>query len=880
VRPHAKGGLGEVFVALDEDLHREVALKEIQAGCADDPVSRQRFVREAEITGRLEHPGVVPVYGLGTYADGRPFYAMRFIKGDSLKDAIQKYHQADHLGRDAAERALALRQLLGRFVDVCNAVAYAHSRGVLHRDLKPGNIMLGPYGETLVVDWGLAKPLGRAESESTGEGTLRPQAGSGSTLTQAGSALGTPEYMSPEQAAGEMAKLGPASDVYALGATLYALLTGQAPCKDKDTAIVLERVRKGDIPPPRQINSRVPPALEAICLKAMALRPEDRYATPRALADDIERWLADEPVAVHREPLWQRAGRWGRRHKPLVAGTAVLLMTAVVALAVGLVAVNSERQRTEQARAAEAKRRQQAREALDELSSQIIDDWLAQQKELTPQHKQFLEKTLARYEEFAADTGQEEASRAGVAGAYLRVGNIRHKLGQMSEAETANRQAVNEFQRLTADYPAVIAFRQQLASSHNSLGVLLWRTGRAKEAEAEHRAALTERQRLADADPGLPAYREDVGVSHANLGTLLLDTGRAQETEAEFRAALDLFRPLAAEYPAMPRYRTKVAYCHGSLGNLFRDTGRPKDAEEEYRAMLSEQQRLVAEHPAVLDYRQELATGYANLAVLFLSTGRVKDAVAEHRTALMEWRRLATEHPAVPRYRQGLATCHQNLASALFSLGRAGDVEAELRVALKERQRLVTEHPAVPAYQHELATTLTSLGWLRQKRHELREALELLQQALPHHRAALKAYPGHPEYRTRYRDNREDLGTTQVLLALHAEAAATAEELVQAAVQPSDDYYNASCILSRCVPLAAKDAKLPEAKRKELSRRYADRALELLKQAVAKGWKDAAHMKKDTDFDPLRQRDDFKQLIAELEKAQPPAKSQPPAKQK
>lgn len=186
----------------------------------------------------------------------------------------------------------------------------------------------------------------------------------------------------------------------------------------------------------------------------------------------------------------------------------------------------------------------------------------------------------------------------------------------------------------------------------------------------------------------------------------------------------------------------------------------------------------------------------------------------------------------------------------------------------------------MPAYQHELATTLTSLGWLRQKRHELREALELLQQALPHHRAALKAYPGHPEYRTRYRDNREDLGTTQVLLALHAEAAATAEELVQAAVQPSDDYYNASCILSRCVPLAAKDAKLPEAKRKELSRRYADRALELLKQAVAKGWKDAAHMKKDTDFDPLRQRDDFKQLIAELEKAQPPAKSQPPAKQK
>src|SRR5262249_5103443 len=160
LRPHARGGLGEVFVAHDEELHREVALKEIQDRHADDPPSRARFLLEAEITGGLEHPGIVPVYGLGTYADGRPFYAMRFIKGDSLKDAIEVFHQADRPGRDPAERTLALRALLRRFTDVCNAVAYAHSRGVLHRDLKPGNVMLGKYGETLVVDWGLAKAAG------------------------------------------------------------------------------------------------------------------------------------------------------------------------------------------------------------------------------------------------------------------------------------------------------------------------------------------------------------------------------------------------------------------------------------------------------------------------------------------------------------------------------------------------------------------------------------------------------------------------------------------------------------------------------------------------------------------------------------------------
>jgi hypothetical protein len=152
LRPHARGGLGEVFVALDAELHREVALKQILEKHADDPVSRQRFVAEAEITGGLEHPGVVPVYGLGTYAGGRPYYAMRFIKGDSLKEAIEHFHSDDALKSDPGRRSLELRKLLHRFLDVCNAVDYAHSRGVIHRDLKPANIILGKHGETLVVD--------------------------------------------------------------------------------------------------------------------------------------------------------------------------------------------------------------------------------------------------------------------------------------------------------------------------------------------------------------------------------------------------------------------------------------------------------------------------------------------------------------------------------------------------------------------------------------------------------------------------------------------------------------------------------------------------------------------------------------------------------
>ena len=185
LRPHARGGLGEVFVALDAELHREVALKQILEKHADDQVSRQRFVAEAEITGGLEHPGIVPVYGLGTYGDGRPYYAMRFIKGDSLKEAIERFHNTGTETGDS-QRSLELRKLLRRFTDVCNAIDYAHSRGVLHRDIKPANIIVGKHGETLVVDWGLAKAIGRADP-TVGEQTIAPSS-SGSSETLPGSA--------------------------------------------------------------------------------------------------------------------------------------------------------------------------------------------------------------------------------------------------------------------------------------------------------------------------------------------------------------------------------------------------------------------------------------------------------------------------------------------------------------------------------------------------------------------------------------------------------------------------------------------------------------------------------------------------------------------
>jgi WD40 repeat protein/serine/threonine protein kinase len=291
LRSHARGGLGEVFLALDAELKRQVALKALQAYHAHDPISQARFLLEAEITGRLEHPGIVPIYGLGRSPDGRPYYVMRFIEGETLKAAITRFHGPDSERQGEREREVAFRRLLQSLIASANAIAYAHLRGVVHRDVKPENIMLGPFGETLVVDWGMAKTLDDLQQPSGAPD--RSSSSPDGSLTRTGAAVGTPRYMSPEQAAGNLKLVGPATDIYGLGATLYCLLLGHAPFTDGDLADVLDRVQRGIFPSPRSLRRSIDQALEAICLKAMALDPQERHASALEFGGEIEAWLAD-----------------------------------------------------------------------------------------------------------------------------------------------------------------------------------------------------------------------------------------------------------------------------------------------------------------------------------------------------------------------------------------------------------------------------------------------------------------------------------------------------------------------------------------------------------------------------------------------------------
>jgi serine/threonine-protein kinase len=501
VRLHDRGALGEVYLARDQQLRRIVALKRIKSAPAVDKEKRTRFVVEAEITGRLEHPGIVPVYSLGTFDDGRPFYAMRFIRGDNLKAAIERFHDQPQAGGQSLE----LRKLLRRFLDVCNAIAYAHSRGVVHRDLKPGNIMLGQYGETLVVDWGLAKSVGRPEptpaAASMDDRTLVPETGSDLRQTQEGSRLGTPAYMSPEQAGGRINELGPASDVYSLGATLYCLLTGQAPFEEPDLVKLLHQVELGKFAPPRQLQPWIDPALESICLKAMKTDPAQRYSTPRALADDVEHWLADEPVEAYPEPVAQRMRRWMRKHPTRVTAAVVLLLATVAGLAAGTVLLTSMNRRIQSEKSVADANFQMARDAVDKYFTRVSQEPLLGDDRLKPLRRDLLNSALEFYQDFVKQQENDPSLRRELARTHFRAGAISELMGMNSEGEAHAKRGAEIVGQLIARSPQDRGLRKELADGLEAVASAQREAGLVNPALSNYSRAIELREQLWAEDP-------------------------------------------------------------------------------------------------------------------------------------------------------------------------------------------------------------------------------------------------------------------------------------------------------------------------------------------------------------------------------------------
>jgi serine/threonine-protein kinase len=820
-RLHATGGIGRIWLARDEHLGRDVALKELRPERAEDRDNWARFLREARVTGQLEHPGIVPVYELGKRPENQqPFYTMRFVEGRTLSAAAQAFHQQRNEGK---ADLLQLRSLLNAFVGVCNALAYSHARGVVHRDLKGDNILLGEFGEVLVLDWGLAKVLGQVE-EGAQTTAVQVQEDPALRATLHGQVMGTPAYMAPEQAAGQVDRIDGRTDVYGLGAILYELLTGRRPFTGADTIEVLWKVQTEEPVRPRQAWAGVPSALEAICLRALAKKLEARYASVRELAQEVQRWLADEPVSAYPEPWTLQARRWLRRHRPVVAAATALLVTAVVALSIGTVLIRQRERAAQEARHQAERQRDRAdynlhlaRDAVNETVTKIAANALLKRADFHHLRRELLQAMVPFYEQFVQQRQNDPNLEVEHGQAWFDLAYLHAQMGENQKARSDYEHMRAIFAQLTAEFPDLPEYRLELANSQHKLGILLAILGKRAEAEAAYRDALKTQTQLVEDFPAVPQYRLELARSQHDLGNVLRDLGKRAEAEAAYRHALRIAAQLVHDFPAAPQYRQQLANSHNSLGTLLSDLGKQAEADTAYRTALELQAQLVHDFPAVAQFRLELAE------------------------------------------------THNNLGSLLASLGKQADAETAFLDARKLFGKLAQDFPAVPDYRNQLGTTMINQAILLHQSNKLDEARRLLDEALPHHQAALQAEPQNPGYRQTFCSNRQTLAVILEGLGDHAAAAETAGQLIQAAVDPANDLYNAACIFALCVPLAEHDSRLSESQRKEKARGYAERALATLRQAVQKGYEDVAHMKKNTNLDPLRSRPEFQKLLKELE---------------
>ena len=740
---HDEGGLGCVFLARDEEVNREVALKQMKEDIAADPQLRARFVFEAEITGNLEHPGIVPVYGKGEYFDGRPYYAMRFIRGDNLKVAVDRFHKNRAFNADSGARQREFQKLLRRFLVVCETMSYAHSRGVIHRDLKPRNILLGPYGETLVVDWGLAKIVGHAETVEPSDATLRPPSGSDVQPTAAGSRVGTPAYMSPEQARGEVERLGPAADIYSLGATLYYLLAGRAPFVELELVEILSKVEHGHFPSPREVNPSVDRALEAICLKAMALRCEDRYGSCQKLADDLEHWLADQPVLAYPEPVSVKSMRWARKRKHWVAAAAVMALLGSVGLATHDWQLGREQLLTKRALRQASERLLMTRRALREQYD-LAANGLAAFPKSEPLREKHTRSVLRSYLDLRELYPEDLEICFETADVYRILGGILRITGDFNEAEVCLGKSIDLFTALVGrghdqvrslrllvrgriDRGEVFSDERQEPLGRVGLrGSLEWverLKGSLKPTDFASRkaSALINRSELRmlrgqfqqaelDAEQAVdllassipqaesPTARDELrwlfAMALTDQGVALAETDTKNTVEACMQHALEVAREVRADSLYFEDMQWQKAVSLSRLGDFIgKNETRNRDSEHRYNEATGIFQQLIKGSGDLPFYREELSIALMGRARVRLLAGHLDRAEQDVKSAAVILEGLRNQFPAGPQYVSLQGNASRIAAGIRVRQGRKDESRSLMAHAVKLLEQAIEFDP-------------------------------------------------------------------------------------------------------------------------------------------------------------------------------------------
>lgn len=646
---------------------------------------------------------------------------MRFIDGDSLKEAITRFHSTD---MSATERGLELRMLLGRFVDVCQAIGYAHSRGVLHRDLKPGNIRLGKYGETLVVDWGLAKVKGREESivAPDAEQTLHVSSESNVTPTIMGQVIGTPAYMPPEQAAGAISDLGPQSDVYSLGATLFHLLTGRAPFVDAGSFAIVKRIQAGDIPNPRSIDKTVPLALDAICKKAMSVSPSDRYASTQILGEDIERFLADESVFALSESVMTKSLRWVRKHPAIMTSAAAIVLISAIGLSIFLTIVSGLNSKLARANG--------------KLMNSIENETAAKNRAIANAELAKRNEILAAKNEGIA----REQSQLAVETLQSVIFDVQSGLRNVAGASEIRRQllgtSIEKLKKVSTAFLEASSVDRNAAAAFNEMGDLILRFGvsSGKESPVEsaigfYQSSLEVLERIAGEDPNNASAQRDLSVPYEKIGNVYLQTGRPKESLKQFQTCLSIRKKLAQSDPHDPRAQSDLSYAHNKIGDVYFQEGELDKALAEFQTRLSISQKLVESNPDYSRGYLNLSVAYDEVGTILLRQKKVNGAVENYRASLQVREKIVESDPESIQAKRNLSTAYNKIGEVLLVSGKPDDGLAEFNRSLEIRKRLAEADPNDLELQQSIAASQQYLGDVLLKLGAVDEAVQSYQQS-------------------------------------------------------------------------------------------------------------------------------------------------------
>jgi serine/threonine-protein kinase len=907
----ARGGMGVVYRARHRQLNRMVALKMLRAGGRADAEELRRFRAEAEAAARLDHPNIVPIFEVGDW-HGQPFFSMKLVEGG-------------HLGTHVAALLEAPATTARLLAQVARAVHYAHQRGVLHRDLKPSNILLAACGfagnpakpqaafDPIVSDFGLAKLL--APDGSTPDGQW----------TQTGTALGTPSYMAPEQAAGGPSSATTAADVYALGAIMYELLTGRPPFRAETPLATLRLAAEREPDRPRQLRPGVPRDLETVALKCLEKDPARRYASAAALADDLERWLRGEPIAARPVGALGAAWRWARR-QPVLAGLSAALVASVVAgLAVSLALWRQARAAADRAEAhaaaaeagwRESDRQRDRAEANFRLAHRAVNDFCTRfnEKRFVDDAarqgfgRDLLDTALKYHREFLAVRGDDPALLEEFADTHFRLAALAALTGSRAEALAAFEQARGIYEGLIGRHPDRPALHSAHAWTLNRIGLVRRDLGRVGDALTAYRQARAELEELAAGRPDDPELLYRLSVVCGHEGNALRAQGDRAAADACYRRqgelaermvgrhpdrhaaraalafslhsravtadraeALDLRRravaideELVAERPDDRDRLIEAAHGYRDLSGDQAAAGRPDDALASARRAVELLRDLAKDQPRATNVQTELGFCYRQVGVVHREAGRNREALDAAQEALRIDARLVEDHPDLPGPKNCLAKDHFDIAFLLKRNGQTADAARAYERSRELRRRVVELDPEQVGYRVELAMTCHNLGLALWELGRSEEAAAVTREAAELRAEAFRQVPTNDEYRRgALRDYRlladfaRDLGRT-------AEAAEALGSFAALAAGRPGELYDAAHDLARTARAAgAGKPALSDADRAQRER-LGGLALGALAEAVRVGFRDAARLHSDPAFAALRDREEYRRLLAEL----------------